>query len=181
MKKLLALTLTGVMIFSMPVLAATSPTAQAVVASATDNAASENKTVGEYLNNAVTQVPGLENVTPLAQGGHVILNGAPSNQVFTVLKPERKSVDSAKEHAQSLSGTVLNVVKIDASVRNFKTATVNFYMKGLKAGQNVKVYQLIDGVWVELSVSEIREDHIVVDMTSLGTLAFIEVPVLPEQ
>ena len=33
MKRLLALTLAGVMVFSMPVLAATSPTAQAVVAS----------------------------------------------------------------------------------------------------------------------------------------------------
>ncbi len=33
MKKLLALTLAGSMVFSMPVLAATSPTAQAVVAS----------------------------------------------------------------------------------------------------------------------------------------------------
>ena len=41
---------------------------------------------------------------------------------------------------------------------------------------------MIDGVWVELTVSEIREDHMVVNMTSLGTLAFIEVPVtLPIQ
>ncbi len=180
MKKLLALTLAGSMVFSMPVLAATSPTAQAVVASTAtvaDAAAAENKSIGEYLNNAVTEVPGLKEVIPLAQGGHVIINGAPSNQTFSVLKPEKKEVESAIAHAAALSGKVLNVAQINASIRNFQTATVNFYMEGIKAGQNIKVYQLINGVWVELTVSEIREDHIIVDMTSLGTLAFVEVPV----
>jgi hypothetical protein len=187
MKKLLALTLAGTMIFSVPVLAATSPTAQAVVASTVaetvaDAAAAENKTVGEYMNNAVTEVPGLDEATPLGQGGHVIINGAPSNQTFSVLKPERGTVDSAKVYAENLGGKVLNVALINASIRNFQTATVNFYLKGIAAGQNIKVYQLIDGVWVELTVSEIREDHMVVNMTSLGTLAFIEVPVtLPIQ
>lgn len=38
------------------------------------------------------------------------------------------------------------------------------------------MYQLVDGVWVELNITEVRDDHVVVDMTSLGTLAFIEVP-----
>lgn len=183
MKKLSAFTLAGVMAFSMPVMAASSPTAEAVVASAVtaavaDSAAAENKTVGEYMNNAVTQVPGLESVLPLGQGGHVIINGAPSNQTFSVLKPERKEVDAAKKHADTLNGKVLNVAKINASIRNFNSAMVNFYMKGLKAGQNVKVYQLVDGVWIELTVTEIREDHIVVDMKSLGTLAFVEVPMV---
>ncbi len=138
--------------------------------------------LGEYMNNAVTEVPGLDEATPLGQGGHVIINGAPSNQTFSVLKPERGTVDSAKVYAENLGGKVLNVALINASIRNFQTATVNFYLKGIAAGQNIKVYQLIDGVWVELTVSEIREDHMVVNMTSLGTLAFIEVPVtLPIQ
>lgn len=98
------------------------------------------------------------------------------------MKPERGTVDSAKVYAENLGGKVLNVALINASIRNFQTATVNFYLKGIAAGQNIKVYQLIDGVWVELTVSEIREDHMVVNMTSLGTLAFIEVPVtLPIQ
>lgn len=185
--KIVPCTLAGVMVFSMPVFAATSPTAQAIVASTaaasvSDAAAAENKTVGEYMNNAVTEVPGLDEVTPLGQGGHVIINGAPSNQTFSVLKPERKDVNSAKTYADTLGGKVLNVAKINASIRNFNTATVNFYMKGILAGQNIKVYQLVDGVWVELSVSELREDHIVVNMTSLGTLAFVELPIaLPAQ
>lgn len=191
MKKLLALTLVGAMAISTPVLAATSPTADsystssatvsAVTASSVpqavvEAAAGENKTVGEYMNNAVTAVPGLEEVVPLGQGGHVIINGIPSNQTFSVLKPVRKEVDSAKSHAESLSGKVLNVAQIKASVTGFNTAQVNFYLKGIKTGQNIKVYQLIDGEWVELSVAEVRDDHVVVDMTALGTLAFIELP-----
>ena len=197
MKKILALTLAGTMALSMPVLAATSPTADsystsgaaavsAVTASSVPQsvvkaAADENKTIGEYMNNAVTEVPGLEEVVPLGQGGHVIINGVPSNQTFSVLKPVRRDVDSAKAHAASLSGKVLNVAQVKASVTGFDTAQVNFYLKGLKSGQNVKVYQLVDGVWVELSVAEVRDDHVVVDMTSLGTLAFVELPAAAAQ
>ena len=195
MKKMLALTLAGVMAVSMPVMAATSPTADsystaspssaatvsAVTASGVSHsvakaAAEENKTVGEYMNNAVTEVPGISSVVPLGQGGHVIINGVPSNQTFSVLKPIAENVNLAKAQAAALGGTVLNVAQISASVTVFNTATVNFYLQGIRTGQNIKVYQLVNGQWVELTVTEIRDDHIVVDMTSLGTLAFIEVP-----
>lgn len=201
MKKVFALVMAGAMVVSMPVMAATSPTAsavasQAVVASAASSAPSvaapsngmnsaetavvsaaeaEGKTVGEYMNNAVTQLPGLENVTPVGQGGHVIINGAPSNQTFSVLKPVLAYVNSAKTLANGLGGRVLNVATIKASV-SFNTATVNFYAKGVKAGQNIKVYQYVNGTWVEVEVTEIRDDHVVVNMTSLGTLAFLELP-----
>ena len=195
MKKMLALTLAGVMAVSMPVMAATSPTADsystaspssaatvsAVTASGVSHsvakaAAEENNTVGEYMNNAVTEVPGISSVVPLGQGGHVIINGVPSNQTFSVLKPIAENVNLAKAQAAALGGTVLNVAQISASVTGFNTATVNFYLQGIRTGQNIKVYQLVNGQWVELTVTEIRDDHIVVDMTSLGTLAFIEVP-----
>lgn len=199
MKKMLALTLAGAMVLSMPVLAATSPSAESYSTASTSSAATvsavtassvphsiakaaaeENKTVGEYMNNAVTEVPGLNAALPLGQGGHVIINGVPSNQTFSVLKPTRENVNLAITQASALGGTVLNVAQIKASITGFNTATVNFYLKGIKAGQNVKVYQLIDGQWVELTITEIREDHVVVDMTSLGTLAFIEMPAVVE-
>ncbi len=192
LKKVLALALAGAMVVSMPAMAAKSPTAsavasQAVVATAAPAApsveqsavgiaaAAEGKTVGEYMNNAVTQLPGLENVTPVAQGGHVIINGAPSNQTFSVLKPSYAYVGYAKTFAGSIGGRVLNVAAVKASV-SFNTATVNFYAKGIKAGQNIKVYQYVDGAWVEVEVTEIRDDHVVVNLKSLGTLAFIELP-----
>lgn len=213
MKKFLALILAGSMLFTMPVLAAGSPSASTVKpkpkpsgtptvsgnsckpkseTSASDMvsaveassvsaavaaaAAAEGKSIGEYLNNAVVTVPGLDNVVPIGQGGHVIINGAPSNQVFSVLKPARENVSSAKLFAAGLRGKILNVVRINASISGFRTAQVNFYMKGVTAGQNIKVFQIVNGRWLEVDVIEIREDHVVVEMTSLGTLAFIEMP-----
>ena len=176
MKKLVALALAGAMICVLPVCAAGSPSA-AVVASTAEAAAAEGKSVGEYTNNAVVEVPGLTEVTPLGQGGHVIINGAPSNVTFFLTKPSAAAVTSAKSQAQILGGKVLNVVGTASQVVNeFGTAQVNFYAKGIKSGQLIKVYQLIDGEWVELEVTEIREDHVVVNMTSHGVLAFIEVP-----
>lgn len=190
LKKVFALVLAGAMVVSMPVMAAKSPTAsavasQAVVATPAStpmsqtvigiSAADEGKTVGEYMNNAITELPGLTDVTPVGQGGHVVINGAPSNQTFSVLKPYYAYVSFAKTFANSLGGKVLNVATIKASV-SFNTASVNFYAKGVKAGQNIKVYQYVNGAWVEVEVTEVRDDHVVVNMTSLGTLAFVELP-----
>lgn len=190
MKKKIALALAGVMLFALPVSAATSPSAAVVattVASSSEEAsvpatvreaaAAQGKTVGEYTNNAVVEVPGLSEATPMGQGGHVIINGAPSNVTFFLLKPTAATVSLAKSQAAALGGKVLNVVTTTSqAVGRFSTAQVNFYAKGVKAGQLIKVYQLVNGQWTELEVTEIREDHVVVNMTSHGTLAFIEVP-----
>lgn len=201
MKKGFALFMAGAMMVSRPVMAATNTETAAMVSQAVSvsvaprilfadvssdgrssietmlasAAMAEDKTVGEYMNNAVTRLPGLENVTPLGQGGHVIINGVPGNQTFSVLKPHYAYVTFAKTLADGVGGRVLNVAEIKASVP-FDTATVNFYAEGVKAGQNIKVYQYRDEAWVEIEVTEIREDHVVVNMTSLGTLAFIELP-----
>lgn len=201
MKKGFALFMAGAMMVSRPVMAATNTETATAVSQAVSvsvaprilfadvssdgrssietmlasAAMAEDKTVGEYMNNAVTRLPGLENVTPLGQGGHVIINGVPGNQTFSVLKPHYAYVNFAKTLAGGVGGRVLNVAEIKASVP-FDTATVNFYAEGVKDGQNIKVYQYRDEAWVEIEVTEIREDHVVVNMTSLGTLAFIELP-----
>ena len=190
MKKLIALALAGAMLCALPVCAAPSPSAAVVAKSSSgsseqqsaavtleESAAAVGKSVGEYTNNAVVEVPGLAEVTPMGQGGHVIINGAPSNVIFFLTKPSAAVVSSAKQQAAALGGKVLNVVGTTSqAVGKFGTAQVNFYAKGVKAGQLIKVYQYINGEWVELTVSEIREDHVVVNMTSHGMLAFIEVP-----
>lgn len=138
-------------------------------------AGEENKSVGEYMNNAVTSTPGLSETTPVAQGGNVIINGQPSNQTFSVKKVLSAHVDSAKAQAATVGGTVLNCVDVDGSVF-FDTATVNFYMPGVVSGQNIQVYHFANGTWSPVNVAEIREDHVVVDMTAYGILAFVEIP-----
>lgn len=133
--------------------------------------------IGEYMNNAVTGIWAMDEVVPVAQGGKVIVDGKESNMTFSVLKPELSRVYSAKDHAAALGGSVLNVVKV-AVPANLKwaSANVNFYTPGIVSGQNVKVYAYANDTWTECNVTEVREDHVVVDITSEGILAFIEVP-----
>ena len=182
MKKLLALAFAGVMLVSLPVMAASSPSAEAVVATSSVSAtiekaaAAEGKTVGEYVNNAVVEVAGLSDTLPIGPGGHVIINGAPSNFVFTLTKPSAAEVSLAKAQVAALGGKIVSFIGTKSVINKFETARVNFYIKGITAGQNIKVYQLVDGAWVELKVAEIRLDHVVVDMTSHGKLLFVEVP-----
>ena len=199
MKRVLAVLLVGILFSSMTVLAAPSTkasdtaknesvtpasapsqaisAAEAVIASIERVASAEGKSVGEYTNNAVVELPGVPNVVPMGQGGHVIINGAPSNVIFFLDKPSAPVLSQAKAQAQALGGTLLNVVTTKSPVvGRFTTAQVNFYAKGVVAGQNIKVYQLVNGEWVELEVTEIREDHIVLNMTQHGTLAFVQLP-----
>ncbi len=136
-------------------------------------AVAENKSVGEYMNNAVTEVPGLENATPVGQGGKVMIDGVLTNNTFSVQKPLLAHVKSAQSAA--LGGDILNVVDVKGAV-SFETATVNFYMPGVTAEQDIQVYQLKDGTWSSVTVSEIREDHVVIDMDSYGIFAFVNVP-----
>ena len=70
----------------------------------------------------------------------------------------------------------MNVVKIDTHV-GFDVATVNFYLQGLSGDKNVRVYQYVDyNNWTEVSVKEVRAEHVVADLTSTGVFAFIQEP-----
>lgn len=137
-------------------------------------AEAEGKSIGEYMNNTVMKVPGLDDVTPVAQGGGIVIDGQASNVTLSVQKPLPAYVTYAKSQASAIGGKVLNVVDIKTTV-SFGTATANFYMPGVKTGSNVQVFQYVDNQWVSVGVSEVRDDHVVVDLTSVGVLAFIEV------
>ena len=196
MKKWIALTLVGAMLAGMPVFAADSSSAYSVqppereavsapaeaiadegVPAAVVSAAQDaGMSVGEYVNNAIVEVPGIPDATPVCQGGHVIINGVPSNYTFSMGKPDTAAVSSAEAQAAALGGKLMNVVNVKAPISSFGTARVNYYMPGVKAGQKIAVYQLVNGQWKAVGVAEIREDHVVVDMTSLGTLAFVMMP-----
>ena len=137
-------------------------------------AENEGKTIGEYLSNSVMELPGLDEVTPVGQGGGVVLDGKVSNVSFSIQKPLLTYVNWAKAQADTIGGKVLNVVD-PKSTAVFETATVNFYMPGVTAEQKIQVLQYVDKQWVNLNVAEVREDHVVVDMTSLGVTALVEV------
>ena len=90
MKKFLALVLVGVMAFSTAVLAAPSPSAQAVSATVASNngggktalqqAAEEaGMSEQEYSNNSVVTIDGIEDVAPMGIPTGIYLNGKKIN------------------------------------------------------------------------------------------------------
>lgn len=196
MKKFVLLTVAASMLFAVPVMAKETGAPVAVYLEDSSNigdpdvtvaAIEEGKLVGEYMNNAVSGIWAMDEVTTVAQGGGVVVDGVKTNLTFSVLKPELRRVYTAKEQAASLGGTVLNVVKVGIPANlSFTTANVNFYTPGIVTGQNVKVYQYSysDGdadIWTELNVTEVRDDHVVVDIPNNGgVIAFINVPAVVE-
>ncbi len=114
----------------------------------------------------------------VAQGGHVEINGGKSNVTFQLTPATDGQLASANTLAASVGGTLLNCVTTSSPGASFKSAKVNFYVSGVVNGDNIAVYQLQNNKWVQVSTAEIRTDHVVVNLTKHGTIAFVRVPVL---
>ncbi|MDC7294841.1 MULTISPECIES: hypothetical protein [unclassified Butyrivibrio] len=114
----------------------------------------------------------------IAQGGHVEINGGRSNVTFKIAGANPGLLTQANSLAASLGGSLINCVTTSSPGASFSNAKVNFYCSGVQAGDNIAVYQIQGKNWVQLPTAEIRKDHVVVNMTKHGTIAFIRVPVL---
>ena len=182
MKKFIALLSASVLLCSATV-SASSPSAQAVLASAgfsdagdAQAAANRGMSAGEYYNNTVVTTPGVENAMPVGQGGKIVVNGVATNLTATLSKVDKDLAADAVSQAAALGGSLLNVISISLPNANFNVATVNFYLKGLAGGTKVVAKQLINGVWVDVEIVEIREDHVVLNLTGSGAIAFVALP-----
>ena len=182
MKKFMALLGVSVLLCSATA-AAASPSAQAVLASAgfsdssdAQAAADRGMSAGEYYNNAVVSTPAVENAMPVGQGGKIIVNGVATNLTATLAKVDKDVAYDAAGQAEALGGTLLNVVSISLPNANFNVATINFYLKGLAKDAKVAVRQLVNGKWVEVEIVEIRKDHVVLNLTGSGAIAFVALP-----
>ena len=112
------------------------------------------------------------------QGGKIEINGGRSNVTFTITAPNGGAMTSATSLAAQVGGSLVNCINTSSPGVNFANAKVNFFVSGVEAGDNIAVYQSQNGTWVQLPVAEIRKDHVVVNLTRHGTIAFVRVPVL---
>lgn len=132
-------------------------------------AAEKNMSAGEYYNNAVTNTPGIENAIPVGQGGNLIVNGVKTNMTATINKVDRSYVDSVRAKTE---GTILNVVDVAFPATD---ATINFYMPGVAEGSAIIAMQYSgNDTWMEVEVTEIRADHVVLNLKQGGIVAFIQ-------
>ncbi|NBJ92478.1 hypothetical protein [Parablautia muri] len=137
-------------------------------------ARADGKEIGEYISNSVCKVDGIDEVTPVAQGGNVIVDGEETNITFTIDKAYYAYTAYAKAQAAAVGGTAINVVDVKAPVR-FSNAEVNFFTPGVTADQNIQIYQYANGAWASVDVKEVREDHVVANLTAPGVLVFVKV------
>ncbi len=112
------------------------------------------------------------------QGGKIEINGGRSNVTFTIKAPAGGTITSANSLAGKVGGNLVSCIETSSPGVAFSTAKVNFFLAGVQPGDNIAVYQAQGGSWVQLPVVEIRKDHVVVNMTRHGSLAFIRVPVM---
>lgn len=126
-----------------------------------------NKSAGEYYNNAVLDTQGIEEATPVAQGGSLIVDGKVTNITASISKVPVAFVDSVRAAQE---GKVLNVVDVQFPSTE---ATINFYMPGVADGADITVMQYINGAWADVEVEEVRADHVVVNLKSNGIIAFL--------
>lgn len=137
-------------------------------------ASSLGTSVSEYAANAVASTPGLPDAAPIAQGGSCVINGAASNATFTLNPVESGTTAYAVSLANSLGGTPLNVIDISAPGVNFADAEVGFYVAGVKAGDNVAVYQAVKGEWTPVEVTEVSDNGVKINMHNAGIFCFIK-------
>ncbi|MBQ7614051.1 MAG: hypothetical protein IJU77_03340 [Butyrivibrio sp.] len=111
----------------------------------------------------------------IAQGGHVQINGGKSNVTFTLAAPTSGVLSSATQYANSVGGRLLHCVTTSSPGVSFKTATVNFTVTGVGANDPIAVYQLQGKNWVQVLVSSITDNHVTVNLTQHGPLAFVRI------
>lgn len=128
----------------------------------------------DYAKNNVVNYGGIV----IGQGGHVEINGGKSNVTFRISPANGSQLTSANSLAASIGGALISCISTSSPGVSFTSAKTNFYISGVNTGDNIAVYQLQGNKWVQLSTAEIRKDHVVVNMSQHGTLAFIKVPVL---
>ena len=200
MKRFLSVILAGAMICAMVLPAAassspsrddnsgsTSPRVEASTPTQDDSgfppnvvaeAAAVGKTPAEYVNNAIISTPGLEGelTIPIAQGGHITVNGAVSRRAFIPNKVTRSVAQSASAYARARGGRLLNVCRTSSiNMPAFSQAIVPFYMRGLSAESKVEVLRLTANGW-EPVIAAARLDHVDVLMNQHETLMFVLLP-----
>jgi hypothetical protein len=173
MKKFLALVLVGVMAFSGAVLAAPSPSAQAVSATvstsngggktALQQAAEEaGMSEQEYSNNSVVTIDGIEDVAPMGIPTGVYLDGKKINYTIHIFKLGKPVIKSIKDFAGKRK--IINTFGIKN--RYDQNVQTSFYCPRIKATDKVSVYQKVGNEMVKLT-SSVRDEH--VDVVLRGT------------
>lgn len=137
------------------------------------DAGNRDMSSAEWNNNAVLNTPGMDLSLPVSVGqGSVVIGGEKTNITPTIEKADAAFVDSINREKD---GILLNLFHV--SYPSTDDAEITFDLPGLNGGNNIVVYQYINGVWTEVEMKEVRDGHVTLHMQGDGVVAFMLEPV----
>ena len=169
MKKLLALSLALALTFSTTVCAA-EPNLDKV-----DTLAAEaEKSLPEYVSNAVSDMDGVRNLPAIASANNLVTEGKTTKATCVVDKVDVTAIRYAQKKADAVGGNMLTVVKLSAPGVNLVNAQVTLNVEGVAAGDAVSVYKCVKGDWVAVNVTAVAENAVTIDFDFQGIYTLIK-------
>ncbi|MBR5361230.1 MAG: hypothetical protein IK123_10110, partial [Lachnospiraceae bacterium] len=140
----------------------------------------KNDTVTEPQNELMgrgVDILGQANTETVRAGekAEIISNGNANGAGIHFASPSSAILTSASRHAGSIGGTLLQCVTTSSLGITLRNATVNFPVQGVYANDSIVAYQLQGNEWVQLSVISVLDNHVNVNLTQHGPVAFIRV------
>ena len=140
-------------------------------------------TYAEVANNAVAQPEEIpkDDVYAVAQKDKILINGISSTQKVVIRKINKKKAAYKAAKNDLYGGKLVNYFDVFLPTEDGNTVTVNFLVPRIKGGEALTVQQFVDGAWTSIAISEIRKDHVVLDLTRSGSIRFLIGATIPEE
>ena len=169
MKKILALSCALALTFSTTVCAA-EPNLDRVETLAED----VDKSLPEYVSNAVSDMDGVRNLPAIASASNLVTEGKTTKATCVVDKVDVAAIKYAQKKADAVGGNMLTVVELSAPGVNLVDAQVTLNVEGVAAGDAVSVYKSVKGNWVAVDVVAVAENAVTIEFDSKGIYTLIK-------
>lgn len=169
MKKLIALSFALALTFSTTVCAA-EPNLDKIDTLASD----AEKSLPEYVANAVCDMEGIDAVSTVASASNLVTEGKTTKATCVVGKVETGAIKYAQQKAAAVGGNMLAVVELSAPGVKLVDAQVTLNIVGVKAGDAVSVYKSVKGEWTAVDVVAVADDAVTIKFDSKGIYTLIK-------
>lgn len=169
MKKFFALSLALALTFSTTVCAA-EPNLDRIETLA----AGVDKTLPEYVANAVSDMDGISDLPTIASASDLVTEGKVTNATCVVDKVDVTAIRYAQKKAAAVGGNLLAVAELSAPGVNLVDAQVKLTVEGVKAGDAVSAYKCVKGDWVAVDVVAVADDAVTIKFDSKGIFTLIK-------
>ena len=129
----------------------------------------------EVANNSISSAEGVakDDFYAFSQGDKILINGEPSNQKVILRKVTDKN-PAKKAIKDDLNGKLVNYFSAILPVADGNTVSVNFYVPKIKGTEtNLIAQQYVDGKWVDVKITEVRKNHVILDLDKSGVVRFV--------